>query len=463
MELILEVTNPYVAEQSFATSHRFRQAGGTIGRAESCTWRLPDRGRRLSGQHARVEFEQGEYFLRDLSSNGLFVNHASEPLGRERRHRVCDGDRFGMGPYELLARLVRTEHSGADLSSSLASFLAELDAEAGAGQADWGKAHSAVNGVRAGCGDPVERALAQELDELVCALEELELPENVLELPRDELEPLGMAAMSLSGEVERGPDMSGLPHSGGEPVAMDFDGGFGAFGKPASASSKVNGFKSAVPIPEAASVEAAPPHAADCDRLALQAFCRQLGLKWEALNSERSVELMESCARLLRGSLRGLMSLLAVRARQKSRYQLGLTLIEQRRNNPLKHSVNDLLVLHQLLIDPQPENLPMEQALDQAVADLRSHLEAMEAAYQNLVREVVEFVAGGDMAESALARRSWMDRRARKRALRNRLATLSDEDLLRREFFEHRFGKLYQKAIASSPVSGKDRQGRDEP
>src|SRR5690606_1465555 len=86
MELILEVTNPHIADQSFTTSHRFREAGGTIGRSSVCNWQLPDPSRHLSNQHAAIEFEEGVFYLLDLSTNGVFINGSATALGKGRRH-----------------------------------------------------------------------------------------------------------------------------------------------------------------------------------------------------------------------------------------------------------------------------------------------------------------------------------------------------------------------------------------
>jgi hypothetical protein len=60
-------------------------------------------------------------------------------------------------------------------------------------------------------------------------------------------------------------------------------------------------------------------------------------------------------------------------------------------------------------------------------------------------------VVGDELASDSAARRSWADRRAQKRSLQKRLATLQDDEILRREFLEHRFAKLYQGAVAGRP------------
>jgi type VI secretion system protein len=62
----------------------FSVHGGSIGRAPDNDWVLPDPDRYISGHHAAIDYRAGAYYLRDNSTNGVFVNH-SERAGRARR------------------------------------------------------------------------------------------------------------------------------------------------------------------------------------------------------------------------------------------------------------------------------------------------------------------------------------------------------------------------------------------
>ena len=66
--------------------------GGGIGRAHDNDWVLPDPLRYLSAHHARVQFRDGSYFLVDTSTNGVFVNDGTVPIGR-RNHLSAAGRR----------------------------------------------------------------------------------------------------------------------------------------------------------------------------------------------------------------------------------------------------------------------------------------------------------------------------------------------------------------------------------
>lgn len=79
----------------------FGVTGGSIGRALDNDWVLPDALRYLSGHHARVLFRQGAWYLEDISSNGVFINEATTPLGRRAPCALHDGDLLRLGEYQV--------------------------------------------------------------------------------------------------------------------------------------------------------------------------------------------------------------------------------------------------------------------------------------------------------------------------------------------------------------------------
>ncbi len=80
-----------------------RVPGGdfVIGRGADASWVLPDPDRLLSKHHCVVEFRNGGWQVRDLSTNGTFVNHADVPVGRDQVKMLEDGDRLRLGAYEI--------------------------------------------------------------------------------------------------------------------------------------------------------------------------------------------------------------------------------------------------------------------------------------------------------------------------------------------------------------------------
>jgi type VI secretion system FHA domain protein len=136
MAIKLRVISDQYRELGENRSRIFGVNGGTIGRAPDNDWVLPDRKRIISGHHCEIEFRNGTYWLRDTSTNGVFVNDHENPASQSGPMELQDGDRLRLGEYELLVSVdARTdflpaqheEHSAAKhLDSGLA---ADLDVE----------------------------------------------------------------------------------------------------------------------------------------------------------------------------------------------------------------------------------------------------------------------------------------------------------------------------------------------
>ncbi len=88
------------------TSHTFSKQSGTLGRADSNEWVLPDPDKFLSSCHCEVLFDASTYFLLDLSTNGTFYNNSLEPLGKGTKVPLNDGDFFDVGEYRFSVKVV---------------------------------------------------------------------------------------------------------------------------------------------------------------------------------------------------------------------------------------------------------------------------------------------------------------------------------------------------------------------
>lgn len=105
MAMRLRVVSSQRKQLGDRASKVFGVHGGSIGRAADNDWILPDPERYISSHHARVEFRAGTYVLLDTSSNGVYVNDDSEPLGKSTPHELKDGDRLRFGDFELLVSI----------------------------------------------------------------------------------------------------------------------------------------------------------------------------------------------------------------------------------------------------------------------------------------------------------------------------------------------------------------------
>ena len=61
--------------------------GLDIGRDAHLDWTLPDPSRHVSGKHCEIRYRDDEYWLYDVSNNGMFVNGSTYPLDAPYRLR----------------------------------------------------------------------------------------------------------------------------------------------------------------------------------------------------------------------------------------------------------------------------------------------------------------------------------------------------------------------------------------
>ncbi len=113
MELVFDLVGSRAHAPGLLTQKTFRHVGGLIGRSEDCDWYLPDPQRVLSNQHARISYNEGDYFLTDLSSNGIQLADGQR-LTKDEPWRIQHGQTFALGSFALAARLIRDPAGFAD-------------------------------------------------------------------------------------------------------------------------------------------------------------------------------------------------------------------------------------------------------------------------------------------------------------------------------------------------------------
>jgi type VI secretion system FHA domain protein len=105
MAIKLRVISDHYRELGEHRSRVFGVNGGTIGRATDNDWILPDPKRIVSGHHCSVEYRGGVYWLRDSSTNGVYVNDSKDPASASGAVALKDGDRLRIGEYEIVVSL----------------------------------------------------------------------------------------------------------------------------------------------------------------------------------------------------------------------------------------------------------------------------------------------------------------------------------------------------------------------
>ena len=94
LQLVNETTLPDGGPVSFRISGK---RGIDIGRAAHLDWTLPDPTRYISSKHCEIRYQDGGYWLHDVSTNGTFLNGADNRM--HAPHRLRNGDRFQVGHY----------------------------------------------------------------------------------------------------------------------------------------------------------------------------------------------------------------------------------------------------------------------------------------------------------------------------------------------------------------------------
>lgn len=105
MPLTLTVTSEHKELMGDDAVRQFNKDGGTIGRALQSDWILPDTERFVSSRHATVDYQNGAWYIADVSTNGVYINGCDEPLGKGKPRRLFSGDRLRMGDFEFEVRV----------------------------------------------------------------------------------------------------------------------------------------------------------------------------------------------------------------------------------------------------------------------------------------------------------------------------------------------------------------------
>jgi type VI secretion system protein ImpI len=107
MQMIMEILNPPASLPERLRSQIFTSAGGLIGRNDDCQWYIPDPKHQLSGQHARISFHDGDFYLTDTSSNGTWEVESGRRLTKERPQRLSNRAVYRLSQFEIGVRLVQ--------------------------------------------------------------------------------------------------------------------------------------------------------------------------------------------------------------------------------------------------------------------------------------------------------------------------------------------------------------------
>jgi type VI secretion system protein len=391
----------------------------SIGRGSGNDWVLPDPDQHLSRTHCMLSFEQGQYWITDLSTNGMLINGSRTPTQRDSRTVLTDGDSIILGryrmditeveeraapsrdPFDAAGRFDGADPLNADpLADPLSDPLADPFAEKPAGQGGMPGFHHPV---------PFAVQAARPAD-----------PFDSIDRGR----PPDPSQDYFQGQVPTDPwqgpaqrdDAAAVSHafSAPKPVKpssiddIDFDALLGdLMPQPASPptgplqtppASSPDPFDDLLKEPAAAPPAAPPPVAVvqppspppappaaapgQKDPALLAAFFEGAGIAMSAIPTEEQEEAMRAIGALFRAFVSGTRDVLMSRAEIKSEMRVEQTMIRARDNNALKFSVTPEEALLALLRPNRPGYKAPLAAVEEAFDDIRSHELAVMAGMQ---------------------------------------------------------------------------------
>ena len=346
----------------------------SIGRGQGNEWVIADPERHLSKKHCRLAYGDGEWQLHDLSTNGTFLNQASDPVGRGVAQKLRNGDRIRFGLYELEVTI--EEDDAHDRDGPLAS--------PGLRSSDL----AMRDPLPLRPDRPFDDARLSESSSIVNA------PSSPI-LPAD-FDPLAPNAEPFAGPVQS--DHAPALESAFRPPTpvaiipddwdVDLPGAARPQRTPPPPPQQQPPPQSSRPHEEARPAppkqEHLPPSQPVSDTGLAEAFLRGVGRSETALKDPEQT--MERIGAALRATVSGLRQTLIARASIKDEFRIEQTMIRASGNNPLKFSLDDDDALATLLGTGRRGGMAPEEAIAEAFDDLRLHELATVSAMQAAVR-----------------------------------------------------------------------------
>ena len=371
--------------------------GLDIGRDQHLDWCLPDPTRAISGRHCEVRFRDGAYWLRDVSTNGTYVNGSSKRV--QSPYRLQQGDRLEIGHYIIAVAI--DEAAGAEPAPPV------QDAAADAGSL-WSASLEAA--------PPIPRR------DLLPPSRHRPVHDGFIDwaadIPAPASPPPSVAPLSPP-PAPAGDDFAWAPYQAPptapepppvaiptprRPLTAELPPGDPWSDAPAQPAAPI-----APPPPLEPPPFAAPPPPATAPggmpaisaAEFVQRFAKGAGLSTNDLAWQDPGAFAEQLGGLMRLVAVELKQLLAARAESKRiARSANQTMIQAQDNNPLKFSptVDDALQL--IFGRPKSGYLSAQKAFDESFKDLKAHQIKTYSAMQHALRMLVEDLDPQAIAES---------------------------------------------------------------
>jgi len=391
------------------TTKVFDESGGTIGRAPSCDWSLPDPENFVSGNHASVIWQDGEFYLIDTSSNGTYVNNMPDPIPSGKPLHLTHEDHFGIGNYKIEVSLdpkdaERAKDSSFDISTILVEDKAFKKQQLPKRKAA-PPAPKKVNPLKVPLDEINDDATGSwamlDLDELERAGEEKASASKTKagkskgkEKKQTNGGPKGMTAASdtemRSMRLEEPPEPpKGKKKGKKKDNKPDFTKAQQAEMDKALATIKKESRRAATSVTSTNQAPQMLPPMTSNNQM-FTAFVRGLGVDAEALPNRAPEELIEDVGRVFGELLTGLQTLMQNRSLLKDRFNLSHTLMQPKSNNPIKFSAGMDDALPRLLSGKPGAYQAAADAVRECYFDVNADMESMNEAMSRALFEYLK-------------------------------------------------------------------------
>lgn len=399
-----------------------------LGRSNACDYSLNDASRYISSNHAVILQEGEELVIQDTSANGVYVNGAVEPVGRGQTQVLKNENTLAIGDYTLVVNIESNSHS-APLDAVDDPFALFDSGQASRSTGSEEKAYDPFRGDEPDWTPPSSHPPDSLIDDW-----------DINDTPvsghsgksrsndddwADWITDTGNASggdragdtaqPNHSSPIATDDDFDWLPGTSSETVSIPDpvpdprkpSGNYRPAPRPPSGSAE----SSASPLRSSAALAGmrrsaqqgvAPSHPgarrsesamgsrqATRPATSLDPFLRAASLRETDFAHLSDTEVLEQTGRLLAQMVDAMMVLLQSRTELKNAIRSDVTRLSRSDNNPLKFSASTAEALTRLLINETDGYQRADNAVQEAVDDLKMHqlamLEGMKSAVKSLL------------------------------------------------------------------------------
>lgn len=437
MTLTLQIENYDMLDDGGPAQFTVSGRGAEIGRASVRDWVLPDPTKHISGHHFNILFQDGAYFLQDVSTNGTFLQGSRYRL--EQPHRLSTGDRFQVGPYFIVAHVQAASQPAA--TPGLQTWAPTSAAPAGGADPwDMGGPAAPVEVVPQAPGarredfaddfianpvslPPVEMPSVPDDDPFALPPRSggIQMPSHLTTPPQAMPQPSPISAPPGPARASQPPpqpvpqaappqpeppvqppqaqpplDAPIYTNPTTPPMAREVPGG----PQPLAPAPRLDAARIARPDPvaPAASAPSASPESTDFVR----AFCEAAGVAPDAYSDVSAQELARALGASTRHVAVELMTLLQVRNAAKQFTRGGeRTMRRNSDNNPLKFLPDAEQAIEAMYLKHRAGFLKGPEGVAEALRDVRVHQAAVFAAIQPALAQLLSDLSPEEIEESA--------------------------------------------------------------